>query len=896
MAGGERIFISYRRQDAGGHAGRLYDRLRHWFDDDALFYDLDSIDAGDTFPARIEAGIDDAAVALVLIGPDWLDEINRRVDQPGVDFVRREVELALCRHVKGMPVFPVLLGGAAMPAAHELHADLQATLSPLCALDAHTFDGKQADWDAQFVRLRERVAEVPGVPAPRFRAPAGAQQPFRVIERDLTHFRDPNGLLPRLREQLAASGSAAVLARAALYGMGGVGKTQLALKYSHEYRDTYAGVWCLRAENETTLQLDAKDCCDVVGAPINDGELPALALKRWLERQPSTWLLVFDNAESVEALRPYLPQAGHHHLLITSRNPAWGGVAKPLELETWTPQQGADFLAARLPGAAGDELLQLADRLGGLPLALEQAASYIETTGISLTDYRALLDGANTEGLILDEGRAATGYERSVAATLSLAFDKLSPAAAQLLRLLAFAAPEPFPERFFKEASEHLPAELAAAAANPLIWNRTVGELRSYGLAARDDMPAIDRAPGEATDRCEPALSLHRLTQQVVRARLASQADDLSALVTLLRARCPVETNLPSNWPRFAILGSHVTQLARHRDSGGVDRRALSWLFDRIASYLRDGPALFADAVVWFRLAIEINAADLGEEHLDTVANMKNLAETFQSQGDLASARALQEKVLGIWSSVFGQEHPVTLASMGSLATILVEQGDFAGARILQEHVLAVSVRVLGAEHPATLASMGDLAQTLAHQGDLVVARALEKTVLEVSRRVLGEEHPATLASMNNLAGTLRSQGDLSGARVLEENVLEVCRHVLGEEHPHTLTAMANLAYTLSKQGDPTAARVIHERVFEIRRRVLGEEHPHTLASMAHVAHALWQLDERLAALRMRRAAADGFARALGPDHPDAVATREAVERMQAEIDQHNSQSEGTAS
>ena len=162
------IFISYRRADAGGHAGRLFDRLRHWFDPEAVFYDLDSIDMGDIFPARIQGGVEGAAVVLVLIGPDWLDQINRRVDRPGVDFVRREVELALVRQTQGALVLPVLMGGAAMPAAQQFHAEL-AGLLPLRALDYHQFRGKQADWDAQFVRLRERIADVPGVPAPRFR-------------------------------------------------------------------------------------------------------------------------------------------------------------------------------------------------------------------------------------------------------------------------------------------------------------------------------------------------------------------------------------------------------------------------------------------------------------------------------------------------------------------------------------------------------------------------------------------------------------------------------------------------------------------------------------------------------------------------------------------------------
>jgi tetratricopeptide (TPR) repeat protein len=920
------IFVSYRRADAGGHAGRLFDRLAHWFDADALFYDLDGIDMGDTFPERIEATLERAAVVLVVIGPDWLAEINKRVSQPGVDFVRREVELALARHQAGkeVVVVPVLLGGAAMPSAHQFHEDLKVVLAPLCALDAHEFRGKQADWENQFVRLRERIAQAPGVPAPRFRTPAGAEQPFHLIDHNVSpYFQDPNHVLASLHEQLTASGSAAVLARAALYGMGGVGKTQLALKYSHEYRDLYAGVWWFRAESDTTLQLDAQDCCQTVGAPIQDGETPSAALKRWLARQTTPWLLVYDNAEEVAALRPHLPQAGPHHLIITSRNAAWGGLAQPVELEVWTPEQGADFLAVRLPGAQGADLLELARDLGGLPLALEQAASYMEETGTPVDRYRTLLAGVDTEGLILDEGRAATGYERSVAATLSLAFDRLSPAAARLLRLCAFAAPEPLPERFFLEAAEHLPEELAKLATDALAWNRVAGQLRRCGLAERLEIPALDRRPGEATGRTEPALVLHRLTQQVVRVRLAQPAEDARNLQAVLRTCCPGEASLPDHWPRFSVLAEHVIQMDRYLQPGWLDTRDHVWLLNQVVNYLWSGPALYAEAISWVRRAWEIAHQELGEEHPDTLASMNNqavvlhcagdlagarvllekvlevhrrvfgeentgtlqcassLAKVLRDQGNLSSARKLLEQMLSVCGRVLGEEYPVTLISMAHLASILMDLGDLAGARTLQEKLLGVRRRTLGAEHPDTLSNMDNLAYTLYKQGDLSVARALLEEVLEVRRRVQGENHPQIVTSMNNLGVVLDDvQGNMAGARALLEKVLEVSRRVKGEDHPDTLTSMNNLAVTLYKQGDLASARELQEKVLEVSRRVKGEDHPDTLASMNNLARTLWELSEPAEALRLTQATAEGRARVLGPEHPDATGSQQSAEWM----------------
>lgn len=197
------IFISYRRSDAAGHAGHLFDRLAHWFDEGALFYDAQSIEAGDVFPQRLVDGIDGAKVVLVLIGPDWVAELNRRAVLPETDFVRSEVEHALRRHAApgGPKVIPALLGGAAAPSAADLDASLRNAIAPLLTLDMHSFQGKNDDWNRQFVRLRELVGVVPGVAAPRFRVPAGAEPPpFHVIDQSLSaHFSDPNHMLAELQ-------------------------------------------------------------------------------------------------------------------------------------------------------------------------------------------------------------------------------------------------------------------------------------------------------------------------------------------------------------------------------------------------------------------------------------------------------------------------------------------------------------------------------------------------------------------------------------------------------------------------------------------------------------------------------------------------------------------------
>ncbi|MDE0455939.1 MAG: tetratricopeptide repeat protein, partial [Chromatiales bacterium] len=862
------VFISYRRADTGGHAGRLFDRLSCWFDAGEVFFDVDTFDAGDVFPERIERAIRAAKVVLVVIGPGWLEELNTRAAGRQPDYVRQEVAAAIQRQTagEGVLVLPVLMGGAGMPSREALHPDLRGEIGRLSDYQAHTFQGNQADWDHQLVRLREAIARVGGVPKPRFRSPSEVEQPYHVLDDLLSfHFQDPENRLQKLYESLEARSGVAAVARSALHGMGGVGKTQLALKYTLDYRDRYAGVWWFRAESEGALQADAGKLCEHAKVLVPDGERPSQALKRWLEREEGRWLLVFDNAAEPDALRPHLPRAGNHHSIVTSRNPVWGGIAAPVELDTWTTEQGVRFLAGRLSGGDREEPAALVEDLGGLPLALEQAASYLEATGVTAGVYRRLLDGVDTEGDILDEteGSSATGYGRSVAKTLSVAFEKLSPPARRLLRLCALAAPEPVPEWLFREAGDLLPDSLADTVGDNVAWNRIVAELRRYGLAGR----ISDEETGHA-------LVLHRLTQQVVRTRLAEPAEDCGVLQAVLASACTGDPGHPDHWSRYAALAEHVIQLDRLSPHGSLGPGKIVRLLNRVALFLRFRSARYTDAVRLRRRAVDIASRQWGDSHRETLANMNNLALTLRArgdQGDLGEARELQERALEGCLRVSGEEHPDTLTSMGNLASTLYAQSDLGEARALQERVLEARRRVSGEEHPDTLTSMNNLAATLSAQGDLRGARALQERVLEARRRVLGEEHPDTLMSMNNLAPTLHAKGDLRGARELQERVLETRRRVLGESHPETLTSMNNLASTLHAQGDLRGARELQERVLETQRRVLGESHPDTLRSTGNLASMLRAQGDLVAARELHEQVSKLLRRVFGEEHPDTL-------------------------
>ena len=473
------IFISYRRSDTAGHARWLFDRLHLWFDTDQLYFDGISVDMGEHFPGSIEAAIDAAKIVLVVIGPDWLTTLNERAAQPGIDYVAAEVAQAIACDKASAPkhVVPVLIGGATIPAEEDFAEPIRGKLSAIIDLNAHTIEGPQSDLDAQFIRVRDHLASIDGVPPPRFRPPTGAKRPWLV-----PHSRNPNFTardhdLDALHQALTGGHSAALTA---LSGLGGVGKTQLALEYSYRHDEEYAGIWWFRSETPETLGNDMRLLADEldVAPGITDQNEVMREVHAWLEQQVSPWLLVYDNATSPEAVLRYLPERrGLHHLIVTSRHTGgWGGVAQPLEVKTLERKESVAFLLKRTQQNDAAAAGALADALGDLPLALEQAGATIGKLGLSMAQYLEMFEKRHAE--LLERKSATADYSDSVATTWSLAFEAVeeqAPIGAALLKLLSFFAPDAIPQQLISDGAEALPDVLQDAVSDPLALADAVG-------------------------------------------------------------------------------------------------------------------------------------------------------------------------------------------------------------------------------------------------------------------------------------------------------------------------------------------------------------------------------------------------------------------------------------
>ena len=560
----------------------------------------------------------------------------------------------------------------------------------------------------------------------------------------------------------------------ALHGFGGAGKTSLALAYAHRHLAQVGVAWQLPAENPTVLADGYGQLAAQLGArDVADTRDPVASVHGVLAAFPDQWLLVFDNAPDRVSVEAFLPPAGPGRVLITSQSALWPG-GQALEVQVLDTEVAAGFLAERTCDPGRQAAWDLADTLGGLPLALEQAAAYIQATGITLAGYLSLFRDRQVD--LLARGQAA-GHPADVAATLGLALSRLgdeAPAAVGLLRLLACCAPEPVPWRLLLTPRPGPAGQLGPDVAPVL------GRLLDDRLAAGDAVAALRRY-SLVSPIAGGLVLVHRLVQAVTAGQMPA---DLArqwrqATAALVGAALPADPPwLSGTWPDYALLLPHVQATAP-----------------------ADGAAAAA------------------------------IADYLGFSGSYPAARASMKRVLEARQRTYGTEHPGTLKARGGLAHWIAQAGDAAAARDQLAGLVPAAERVLGPEHPDTLWFRRELAWWTCEAGDAAAARDQSAELVPVCERVLGPEHPETLTVRQGLAAYTGRAGDWVAARDQSAALVPVYQRVLGPEHTGTLGAQANLAGWTGKAGDPAAARRLFAEVLTVHERVFGPEHPDTLAS-----------------------------------------------------------------
>ena len=666
-----------------------------------------------------------------------------------------------------------------------------------------------------------------------------------------------------LSRTLAADGETAITQTPAVHGLGGIGKSTLALDYAHRHRSDYTLIWWINADSPARIEQSLADLSRRLfprwARDASEQERAAWATT-WLQWHPG-WLLVFDNVEDPRHLAPYTGAlSGGHHLATSRRATGWPATTPTRALGLLDPDEAAHLLCRRVldrdpTPAERQDARRLAGDLGHLPLALEQAAAYLaETPTLTFEEYRQDLHGN------LDQAPEGTDTERTIARVWTPTFQALrerDPKAVTLLHTFAWLAPDDIPVTI-----------LGPLVTSSRELTEALRLLRAYSTITltRD------------------TVSIHRLVQTVLRSTPPTQPGAAPpGRREAEHALTHALDSTPEDHPHRDSLTPHLIALAATTPPGHVRDTTLPHYMEAAQRLYDRGQD--ARTIPLRENVLAQTEAALGDAHPATLFSRNHLANAYRTAGDLGRAIPLYESVLTQAEAVLGDTHPDTLANRNNLANAYREAGRLDRAIPLMETVLVQAEATLGETHPDTLASRNNLANAYRAAGDLGRATPLMETVLVQAEAILGDTHPNTLTSRNNLAGAYREAGDLGRAIPLYETVLTQAEAILGDTHPGTLTSRNNLATAYQAAGDLDRAIHLHETVLTQREQLLGDTHPSTLATRTNLAaayQAAGRLDRAVPLLETTLTQAE---QVLGRTHPSTQTVRANLAHARTALD-----------
>lgn len=624
-------------------------------------------------------------------------------------------------------------------------------------------------------------------------------------------------LLAQIRDQLLTGDTSAVLPHT-LHGMGGVGKSQIAIEYVYRYAADYDVVWWIPSEQPTMILTALTELAQRMGLNVSDEANRAVpAVREALRRgEPyDRWLLVFDNAENVEAVRPYFPTGGTGKILITSRNQEWDRVARTLSVDVFTREESKALLRRRARDLSDSDADRLAEALGDLPLAIEQAAAWQAVTGMTVPDYLRLINEKIAELML--ELVPSPDYPMSVAAAWDVSLRQLeqrNPSALQLLQVCSFFAPEPISRSLFNNArTTTIAPELDEALRHPIKLGRAIREINIYALAR--------------IEHRHDTIQLHRLVQAVLVNRMSpqQQADMRHGAHLLLADANPGSPSTRALWPRYQELLPHV-----------VVSRTVEC----------ESP--------WARRLI------------------REMAEFLYAWGDHAGSARMAREALEIWTEKFGAEDQLTLEMAKWLAFILRVLGEYEEAAAMMEHTAETYLRTAGEDDEGTLDALIQHCSGLRLRAEMARGLEINRQVYDRALRAFGEDDPATLRAAHSLGVGLRLMGLYQEAREYDTETARLRALALGEDHVETLNTLVGLAIDIRETGDYLEAVAHLEDVYSRYLVTFGEDNHRTLGCARVLSVSRRRAGDHEGALALCEMAWSTFDGRYGPDHPDAVA------------------------
>jgi class 3 adenylate cyclase/tetratricopeptide (TPR) repeat protein len=683
-------------------------------------------------------------------------------------------------------------------------------------------------------------------------------------------------LLATLRSQLVER------SRAALSGLGGVGKTQAAIEYALRHRDAYPdGVFWVNAETAGRLTsgfVEIAQTLRLAAAADSDHERIVAAVLEWLSGT-DRWLLILDNVDDRKEILPFVPRSDTGHLLLTSRESVFQevGIARGLEVTDLDGDEALRFLLTRTgrEDARPDDrcaAADLANEVGNFPLALEQAGAYIAETNAAFSAY---LSAFRKRRLALIEKAVGLISRDTVAVTWVANFEaveRASLAAADILRTSAFLAPDAIPFELFLDAADEFGGPIADALADPdeLAMAEALRPLARYSLIRSD--------PNSRT------FGVHRLVQEVARASLG----EIERNAYVERAVRALDAVFPkveySNWAQCERLIPHVASIAEWFGSSIGRPETSARVLHGSSKYLSER-GRYTEARALGERALAIRERALGPDHPDVAQSLNNLAVVQYQAGRFAEAAHLYEQALAIREKALGAEHLDVAESLNDLAVVQYDVGRYAEAEPLFERALAIQERALGPEDPVLAVSLNNLAAVQREQGRYAEAQPLLERALAIREEALGPDHPDLASTLSNLSRLHREQGHYVEAQQLAERETAIREEALGLDHPDVAYGLVNLARLRLVEGRYDEARLDAERALAIREKTLGPEHAYVARSLSLLAEIHGRQGRYAEARPLAERALAIFEKTLGPDHPDVARSLNTLAEIRRAID-----------
>lgn len=706
------------------------------------------------------------------------------------------------------------------------------------------------------------------------------------------YFTGRERILARLHKALTAENTVALTQTRAISGLGGIGKTQTALEYAYRYAEEYEAIFWVRAASEDTLRTDMAALADLLHLPerqeTNQNRVIA-AVKQWLEEH-GPWLLIFDNVEDIEMILTFFPKRPGGAILLTTRSQVIrADHMKKIDLDKMEREEAVHFLLRRTTMYEDDEqpyavslrehgaAEQAWEMVDGLPLALDQAAAYIEESQIDIAAYVALYQTQRASLLKRRGSWRETEYPDSVATTWLLSFERveqISIAAGDMLRLCAFLHPDAIPETMLIAGARELGSHLQALAENPLLLDELVGVLRKYSFLRRNPETKM--------------LTFHRLVQAVLRDQMDRQTyqqwaemavrmvnhafPDHAGMEFQTWARC--EQYLPhvltcttlaqeegstSSWAASVLTktGAYLLYRGQYAQSESLLKRAqaiweqdgereqpdMAETLDYLAQLYYER-AKYAEAEPLYQQALALREQFLGEEHIETGAIVNNLALLYWKQEKYAEAEPLYQRAVAITEKACGFEHANTATTLNNLALLYWKQERYVEAEQLYQRTLAIREKILEPDHPHIAFSLDNLGVLYFDQGRYSEAEPLHERALSIREKVLGPEHTDTARSLIEVAKLYVTQGKYEQVESIYQRALAILEKALGREHPRTVETLLRLAQVYHQQGKHEGAEPLYKRVLAIDEEVYGKEHPDVATGLNDLAE-LYVTQER---------------------------------------------------